>query len=225
MRLTTLLTTAALLCGLSTAASATTITLSSISSDGTPVSQLDAELDFSVSGSTLTLTLENTGTDFNISGIWFNGSGAVTGLTLVSATRNGSLDVTSAWSPVETGTSADGFGSFDFALTDGVGETNPDIAHPGDTIVFVLTISGSGTYTDADFIVGNANDYVAAAKFVNGPPDPECASAIIPTEQCPEGIDTEDSAFGTTTNVPEPASALFLLVGLAGLAWGGRSRA
>lgn len=202
-----------------TPALATTISLSSVSSDATPASQLDADFDFSVSGSTLTLTVTNTGSAFNINGIYFNGSGLVSSLSLTSATHSAPLDVTAAWSPVEPNSNADGFGSFDFALTDGTGQNNPNIINPGESIVFVFAITGSGGYSDADFIVANGKGYEAAAKFVNGPPDPECAGVTEPTEMCPEGADTEDSAFGA---VPEPAVAWLLAAGLSGLLAAGR---
>jgi hypothetical protein len=191
------------------AASATTINLSSVSSDATPASQLDASFDFSVAGSTLTLTVTNTGSDFNINEIYFNASGLVTGLTLSSATHSAEGDVSSAWLPIELGSSAGGFGAFDFALTDGVGQTNPNIINPGEDIEFVFTISGSGGYADADFIVGNVNGYVAAAKFVNGPDDPESPG-------------DEDSAFGT---VPEPGTLALLALGVPVLWMGSHRRA
>lgn len=199
-RLVTLALASALVAG---AASATTISLSDVSSDATPASQLDASFDFSVAGSTLTLTVTNTGSDFNINQVYWNGSGLVSALSLTSATHSAAGDVTSVWAPVEVGSSADGFGSFTFALTDGVGETNVNILEPGESIVFVLSITGSGGYADVDFIVANGSGYVAAAKFVNGPDDPEDPG-------------NEDSAFGAA--VPEPAAGALLLLGLAGLA-------
>jgi hypothetical protein len=189
------------------AASATTINLSGVSSDATPASQLDASFDFSVTGTTLTLTVTNTGSDFNINQIYFNGSSLVSSLTLTSATHSAAGDVTAIWGPVEPGSSADGFGAFDFALTDGVGETNVNLIEPTESIVFVFAITGSGGYGDADFIVGNANGYLAAARFVNGPDDPESPG-------------DEDSAFGA---VPEPGTLALLAFGAAGLALG-RSR-
>jgi hypothetical protein len=191
------------------AASATTINLSGVSSDATPASQLDASFDFSVTGTTLTLTVTNTGSDFNINQIYFNGSDDVTSLSLTSATHSAAGDVTSIWAPVEPGSTPDGFGVFDFALTDGVGETNVNIIEPTESIVFVFSISGTGPFADADFIVGNVNDYLAAAKFVNGPDDPESPG-------------DEDSAFGT---VPEPGTLALLALGAAGLALGRSRRA
>ena len=188
-------------------ASATTITLSTVSSDATLASDLDATLDFSVSGTTMTLTATNTGSLFNVNAIYFNGSASVTSLSLVSATHSANGDVLAAWAPIELGSSADGFGAFDYALTDGVGETNPNIMDSGESVVFVFTVNAG--LTDADFIVQNGSGYFAAAKFVNGPDDPESPG-------------DEDSAFGT---VPEPGTIAFLVVGLAGLGQLGRRRA
>jgi len=193
----------ALLCaalGFTTPALATTISLSSVSSDATPASQLDADFDFSVSGSTLTLTVTNTGSSFNITEVYFNGSTSVTSLSLVTATHNVQGNVFAVWSPVEPNSNADGFGAFDFALTDGVGETNVNVIEPNENVVFVFSITGAGGYVDADFIVENANGYQAAAKFTNGGDDPE-----TPEE------DDDDSAFGA---VPEPAVGWLFGAGL-----------
>src|SRR5262245_30524833 len=87
--------------GLSSAASAATINLSTVSSDSTPASQLDATLDFQVgdfdlgnAGNELKLTLGNpsvgSGGDglFNINMVWWNAVANVTGLTLLSATHS-----------------------------------------------------------------------------------------------------------------------------------------
>jgi hypothetical protein len=187
-------------------ADALTLYLSSASSDATPASTLDATFDFSVvGGDTLLLTVTNDTTapdEFNINQVFFNGSGDVSGLTLVSATLDGSTDVTAGWDPVQTGLSANGFGAFGFALIDGVGEGNPNVIGPGSSIVFELSIAGAcagSTSCDMnDFDVANGMGYLAAAKFVNGPDDPEATGM-------------EDSAFGA---VPEPGTALFL-----GAAW------
>ena len=69
---------------LSTSAGATPVTLSSVSSDETPASALDATFDFSVVGSTLTLVATNDTTasdEFNINQVYFNATSAVIGLT------------------------------------------------------------------------------------------------------------------------------------------------
>jgi hypothetical protein len=189
------------------AALATTITLSNVSSDATDPDLLDAEFDFSVSGATLTLTVSNTGSDFNINEVYFNASAGVTSLALTSATHSAAGNVSAAWLPIELGSSPDGFGAFDFGLTDGVGQNNPNIIGVGEDIVFVFSINGGvGVFTDADFIQENGSGYTAAAKFVNGPDDPEA-----PGE--------EDSAFGAA---PEPGTLVLLGFGIAGLAALGR---
>lgn len=203
----------------SSAALAASVSLSSVSSDATPSSQLDATVDFEVgefdggnAGDELRITLTNPsvgqGGDalFNINQVFFNATGTVTGLSLLSATHSVNGDVAVLWSPVETGLTADGFGSFDYALRDGVGEMSPGIVMPGQNVVFLLAISSIGAVTGADFVVPNANGYTVAAKFVNGPDDPEAPGM-------------EDSAFGT---VPEPSTGGLLALGL--LALGTRRR-
>lgn len=199
----------------STAAFGSTVTLSSVSSDATPASQLDATVAFDVgdfdlgnAGDELKITLTNPsagqGGDelFNINELFWNGSASVTGLSLLSATHSVNGDVTVLWDPVETGLNADGFGSFDFALRDGVGELSLGVAMPGQNIVFILDISSVGAVDMTDFVVPNGSGYTVAAKFVNGPDDPEAPGF-------------EDSAFGS---VPEPTTAALLALGLIGLA-------
>ncbi len=124
------------------------------------------------------------------------------GLTLLSATHDVAGDVFADWNPVELDSMVDGFGTFDFGLTDGVGEDSPAIAEPGETVVFILDISGAGV-SAFDFIEANGAGYIAAAKFVNGPDDPENPGV-------------EDSAFGATL-IPEPGTAALLVFGLLGL--------
>lgn len=200
----------ALLAGLALAASAqgSTITLSIVSSDETPASELDATLEFEVgdfdlgnAGDELRITLSNPsageGGDalFNVNQIFFNAASSVTGLTLLSASHSVAGDVFAAWQPVEDVQVANGFGTFDFALTNGVGETSPSVAEPGESVVFVLDIAGTGPFSMTDFVEENGMGYTGAAKFVNGPGD--------------------DSAFGA---VPEPGTAALVALGLVGLA-------
>ena len=184
------------------AAHSTTITLSIASSDATPAADLDATFGFSFDGiDTLTLTVTNTTTspnEFNINEIFFNGSGTVTGMTLLTATHSAAGDVFAHWTPVENVNMVNGFGIFDFGLTDGKGENHPSVIGPTESIVFTLLVLGSAS-GDSDFIVENAFDFVAAAKFVNGPDDPESPG-------------NDDSAFGAA--IPEPGTFLLLAGGL-----------
>ena len=195
----------------SSGAGATTVACCDVSSDATPASQLDITFDFSVVGTTLTVTVTNDdggGFGFNVTEIYFNGSANVTSVSFTSATHSVAGDVTAAWAPLESGPSPDGFGVFDFGLTDGVGETNVNIIEPGESIAFVFTVNAG--LADADFIVAQGEGYLVAAKFTNGPEDPES----------PED---EDSAFGAST--PEPGMLGLFAVGLAGLGLAARRRA
>ena len=192
-------------------AQATPVHCCDASSDATPASQLDITFDFSVAGTTLTLTVTNNdggGFGFNVNEIYFNGSGNVTSLSFSSATHSVAGDVTAAWAPLDSNTMVDGFGIFDFGLSDGVGETNTNIIEPGENIAFVFTVNAG--LADADFIVANGSGYLVAAKFTNGPDDPEDPG-------------NEDSAFGAAT--PEPGMLGLFALGLAGLGLVARRRA
>jgi hypothetical protein len=185
-------------------AAAVPITLSSVSSDLTPASWLDATFDFSVAGSTLTLVVTNDTTapyEFNINEVFFNASSDVTGLTFNTATHSAEGDVTLEWAPLDTDVMVNGFNGFDFGLTDGVGETDPSVIGPLESITFSFSISGTSPFSPGDFIEPNSKGYTAAAKFVNGPGD--------------------DSAWGA---VPEPSTALLLAFGLVGLSAGRRRK-
>jgi hypothetical protein len=182
-------------------AGATSITISSMSSDDTPASVLDATFDFLVAGTTLTLTVTNetqVGDEYNISEIFFNGSVNVSSISFDSATHSAEGDVTAGWIPLLTSVMVDGFGVFDYGLADGTGEGDPNLIGPGEDIEFVFTVNAGLAMTD--FGTPNANGNTVAAKFVNGP------ASNDPTETL------EDSAFGT---IPEPGTAGLLALGLA----------
>jgi len=187
-------------------AHASMIQCCSITSDATPPSQLDSTFDFQVAGAVLTLTVDNdtlAPNEFNINEVFFDASLSVTSLTLTSATHSAAGNVLGDWQPVLTNQLANGFGPFDFALTDGVGETDPSLIGPTENVIFVMMINGGvGNFTMADF------GPLVALKFVSGPDDPESPG-------------NEDSAFGT---IPEPSPTLLLGLGLLGLGLRQRQR-
>jgi hypothetical protein len=208
-------------------AQATTIILSDMSSDATPADQLDATFDFSNADIndqiTLTVTNDTSGNlaEFNINQIYFNGP-TVSQLDLVSATHSDAGDVTALWGgvgPVGGGQGSAMFGTFDFALTDGVGFNSPEQIGPGESIAFVFQTDGTNNMSD--FAVQNAAGKFASAKFVNcrgtGPSGSGCLD---------EGLD--DSAFGAQGDpsfvLPEPTTALLLGLGMAGLVASSRRR-
>jgi hypothetical protein len=152
--------------------------------------------------------------EFDINAVYWNASDDVTGLTLLAAFDTNTLqDHFASWNPIQTDIMADGFGNFEFGLTDGLGENDPNSIMPGDSITFVMAIDGP--CADAlncdmtDFFAANPKGYVAAAKFASGPNDPEAPG-------------TQDSAWGAA--IPEPGSAGLLGLGLAALFIGRRLR-
>jgi len=164
---------------------------------------LDAQLDFSVVDSTLTLSVtnltpENQGDPaFKISRIYFNTTDEIEGLTLTDVTSS-DYSSTNGWN---LGFSEDGFlvggsGHFDVYLKGGNGSHSP-VVNTDSTVNFVFQINGTGPFNDGNFITlsspqgGHIISY-AAAKFYND----------------------NSSAFGAT-NIPEPATiCIFALGGL-----------
>ncbi len=152
----------------------TQIQLSTNSSDATPAADLDALLEFDVVGSVLTLTVTNQtpiGTGFNITELYFNTLGAVTGLT-----TNPPI---AGWTD-NTDVMADGFGVFDIVLIDGV-NGNPETIMPQEVQVFTLDIAGTGPFNASQFSTGTSDlGFLAAAKFVTGPGDDSSFGATVP---------------------------------------------
>jgi len=181
---------------------ATTIQLSDVSSDETPASLLDAQLDLEVIGSVLRVTITNQTTapnGYNINQVYFNASDDVVGLVLVSSSGSFDGNNLGAWS-LSTGAAADGFGTFDFALTDGI-DGNPETVYPGEVQTMNLTISCAvNAICDmsdfgVEFTTDGNPDARAVMKFITGPGD--------------------DSGFGAS--VPEPGVAALFGFGLLGL--------
>lgn len=166
---------------------------------------LDASLDFSVVGSELTLavnnlTPENPGDPaLNINQVYFNTSDNVDGLVL--STVNGG-PASKKWKLIYKVDSHEvaNFGSFDVFLEDGIGN-QPSVIGPQETVTFTFNISGTGPFSDADFIQLSATDggehvfSFAAAKFYDGG-NPGISSYAA-------------------TNIPEPVT--LMLLGLGGL--------
>ena len=184
--------------GLTTAAPASIIFLSDVSSEpGVDPGVLDAMMEFSISGTTLTLTVTNNTADpdgFNMNELYFN---APDGVTL-------SFDGSPGWS-MATAVSIGMFGTFDFGLTDGQGGSQSQI-FPAEVVSFTFQIT-SGAPTMDDFVTNFSTippgdlRAIVAAKFVGGPGN--------------------DSAYGAATI---PAPGVLALLGAAGLVGGRRRR-
>ncbi len=166
--------------------------LSDVSSDQTAAADLSGTLEFIVSGSMLSLTASNAtppGAGFDLDAIYFNALSNVTNLSLAPGQTGWMLT---------PGVSADGFGTFDYALINDVGN-DPNEISPQDSLTFDFDILGTGPFLDTDFTSRFSTappgdtPALAAAKFINGPGD--------------------DSAYGAV--IPEPGTGLLTLVGLA----------
>lgn len=186
---------------------ASTLTLSDFSSDSSiSASVLDATLDFSLSGNTLTLTVSNLTTDpnaFKINALYFNATNNVTSVTLTSPATGWNLS---------TSQSADGFGTFSYGLIGGVGVSTAQI-DPGSSETFTFTVTGTSLDV-SDFVTQLSTNppgdiqALAAAKFVQGP---NGSSAFGATNTPGRG--------GEGQGVPLPAAlpAGMALLGLCGV--------
>jgi len=163
---------------LATAAPASLITLSDASSEpGVDASLLSATMEFTVAGTTLTLTVTNNtsgANSFKMNELYFN---APDGVTL-------SFDGLAGWN-MATGVAVGMFGVFDFALLDGQGGS-PNQITAGETVSFTFTIlTGAPTMNDfvSEFSTIPPGDMLAivAAKFVQGPDDASAFGAAIPS--------------------------------------------
>jgi len=172
--------------GLAPVASASimTLELSTHSSDTTLAEDLNATVDFSVVGMTLTISITNdtqmTG-EFNINEFYWNGPDGIV-LTVDTLPAFWDLYVPGMDNP----TQADGFGTFDFAVKDGRGETHPSLIQPGETLAFSFTMSMPADVKDFTTAFSamdppGATPMLIAAKFVNGPGDDSAYGGTVPT--------------------------------------------
>jgi hypothetical protein len=198
-------------------ASATSITLSGMSSEseadpGTPASVLDAIVGFEIgefdggnAGAEIKITLQNTTSggpgagDYDVNAIWLNVSSEITIGSILSPATGANLGWALTAPPAEM---VDGFGTFNLGVVlIGDVNLNPDLILPGETATILISFACSGTCDSSD-VLNNAMGKAAAAKFINGGP---------------VYGDGNDSAFGASP-IPEPSTGLLVGLGLVGLA-------
>ncbi|MHC4186906.1 MAG: PEP-CTERM sorting domain-containing protein [Planctomycetota bacterium] len=176
------------------------VSLSDCTTDETPASDLNAMVEFSLTGSTLSIVLTNLtdgpdsgiDTGYDITALYFNATDNIFGLTLEEPDFGWVLY---SWDNI---TKAGGLGQFDYVLKGKIG-SNPIIVEGESSRTFTLSVThdGSGA-SESDFYSefssrppGN-DPTIIAAKFQRGPND--------------------DSAFGGT-HTPEPATITILGLG------------
>ncbi|MHC4131816.1 MAG: PEP-CTERM sorting domain-containing protein [Planctomycetota bacterium] len=176
------------------------VTLCDYTTDETPAEDLDATVEFSLSGSSLTIVVTNltdgpdsgTDTGYDITALYFNATDNILGLTLE--------DPDFGWIlyPWDNITKAGGLGQFDYVLRGKIGN-NPIIVEGESSQTFTLSVThdGSGAsesnfYSEMSSRPPGNNPMLIAAKFQRGPND--------------------DSAFGGT-HAPEPATVAILGLG------------
>ncbi len=195
-----LTTTVALVCTAGVAKADAILSLSTHSSNATSPSVLSAKFTFILSGSTLTLTVDNNtggGDAYEMDEIYFNGP---SGLAMTLAGGTGWVLTTGG-----NANKADGFGTFDFAVKDASNPTTNTIKS-GLSLSFVFTIT-SGSAVEQDFVT-----------FFSATPPPD-RLAIIAAKfvRGPKGGPGGSSAHGAF--IPLPAALPMGIAGLIGVAF------
>jgi hypothetical protein len=176
------------------------VTLCDYTTDSTPAEDLDATVEFSLTGSNLTIVVTNStdgpdsGMDngYDITRVYFNATDNILGLTLEEPDFG--------WVLYSLGnkTKAGGLGQFDYALRGKIG-SSPIIVEGESSKTFNLSVTHDGSgisasdfYSELSSRPPGNNPMLVAAKFQRGPND--------------------DSAFGGT-DTPEPATITILGIG------------
>lgn len=162
-------------------------------------SLLNAYVTFSVSGTTLSITIDND-SDYYINGVWFNCSANVTGFS--NLTGDGpQWNITLARDSI-TGdgtTNMSGYGSFDARLSD-QHMKNKIVAPHSTPKVFTMSIQGTGPFYDNDF-----SSQLSAGAGIH-------SFVAVQFDSSTSGNTTPHAAYGILT--PEPASITLLASGL-----------
>ena len=212
---------------LSSGASALTISLDTVFNGDTPASTAPyLTADFAdVAPGTVTLTLTSS-LDIlseHIHEVGFNIDPSILPSSITIAQVGVGPPTATAFSGAQdaqtmTGTGITG-GGLDFLLQF---DTVPPSDRFNDSLVVVFTLTG-GAITAADFNFTNANDGIIVGAHLHG-------IACTPTSQSADcfdefgDFDPNGTTSGAISQVPEPATAALLSLGLAGLAWAGKPR-
>jgi hypothetical protein len=184
---------------LASSAGATLIQLSEMSSDSTPASALSALVEISVSGTELTIEIENQ-SQYAIVDFYFNASSDVSVVSLNSV-EIASVDQTASWAD-EVDLTAAGFGADGFGLYDvHVFNTDPLSA------TTQIEIGQTGTFA---FTVNAGLDMLDFVELSTVPPGESQKLFAAKFQAGPGG----DSAFGGAASVvPEPSAPVLFGVG------------
>ena len=129
------------------------------------ISDLAATADFSISGSTLTIVLNNESSTSEIAGLFFNAANVTSFTVKTATTGNPPVNISPA-PKIPTGGEADGYGSFGWELTFGSANAN---RLPVSTIA-TITATFAGTLTEADLAQTVTKDHGANAGVLDWKP-------------------------------------------------------